>query len=109
MFQAARKAFDQLAGKFTGSREYLVFQLIRLVEQFLGSKKLVIPSLFHAEGVRRRILVALNMDLIVQHVVKHVEQQNVASIEPVFDPEQPIGTTRAMRTWYTTKGNQPTR
>jgi type III restriction enzyme len=109
VFQAARKAFDQLAGKFTGNREYLVFQLIRLVEQFLGSTKLVIPSLFHAEGVRRRILVALNMDLIVQHVVKHVEQQNVASIEPVFDPEQPIGTTRAMRTWYTTKGNQPTR
>ena len=109
VFQAARKAFDQLAGKFTGNREYLVFQLIRLVEQFLGSKKLLIPSLFHAEGVRRRILVALNMDLIVQHVVKHVEQQNVASIEPVFDPEQPIGSTRAMRTWYTTKGNQPTR
>jgi type III restriction enzyme len=109
VFQAARKAFDQLAGKFTGNREYLVFQLIRLVEQFLGSKKLVIQSLFHAEGVRRRILVALNMDLIVQHVVKHVQQQNVASIEPVFDPEQPIGSTRAMRTWYTTKGNQPTR
>jgi type III restriction enzyme len=109
VFQAARKAFDQLSGKFTGNREYLVFQLIRLVEQFLGSKKLVIPSLFHAKGVRRRILVALNMDLIVQHVVKHVGQQNVASIEPVFDPEQPIGSTRAMRTWYTTKGNQPTR
>jgi type III restriction enzyme len=47
------------------------------------------------------------MDLVVQHVVKHVEQQNVASIEPVFDPEQPIGSTRNMRTWYTTKGNQP--
>lgn len=109
VFQAARKAFDQLSGKFTGNREYLVFQLIRLVEQFLSSKKLVIPSLFHAEGIRRRILIALNMDLIVQHVVKHVEQQNVASIEPVFDPEQPIGSTRAMRTWYTTKGNQPTR
>jgi len=98
-----------LSGKFTGNREYLVFQLIRLVEEFLGSNKLVIPSLFHAEGVRRRILIALNMDLIVQHVVKHVEQQNVASIEPVFDPEQPIGSTRAMRTWYTTKGCQVTR
>ena len=109
VFQAARKAFDQLSGKFTGNREYLVFQLIRLVEEFLGSRKLVIPSLFHAEGVRRRILIALNMDLIVQHIVKHVEQQNVVSIEPVFDPEQPIGSTRTMRTWYTTKGNQHTR
>lgn len=108
VFQAARKAFDQFGGKFKGNREYLVFQLIRLVEQFIHvSGKLKIPSLFHSDGLRRRILIALNIDLVVQHLVKYVEQQNVASIEPVFDPEQPIGSTRNMRTWYTTKGNQP--
>lgn len=111
IFQAARKAFDQMSGRFKGNREYLIFQLIRLVEQFISpaAHKLDIPSLFHSDGLRRRILIALNADLVVQHLVKHVEQQNVASIEPVFDPEQPIGSTRAMRTWYTTKGNQPTR
>lgn len=111
IFQAARKAFDQMSGRFKGNREYLVFQLIRLVEQFISpaAKKLDIPSLFHSDGLRRRILIALNADLVVQHLVKHVEQQNVASIEPVFDPEQPIGSTRTMRTWYTTKGNQPTK
>jgi len=111
IFQAARKAFDQMSGRFKGNREYLVFQLIRLVEQFISpaANKLDIPSLFHSDGLRRRILIALNADLVVQHLIKHVEQQNVASIEPVFDPEQPIGSTRAMRTWYTTKGNQPTK
>jgi len=109
VFQAARKAFDQLGSKFSGNREYLVFQLIKLVEQFMASGKLVIPSLHHSDGVLRRILIALNIDLVVQYVVKYVEQQNVASIEPVFDPEQPIGSTRAMRPWYTTKANQPTR
>ena len=109
VFQAARKAFDQLGSKFSGNREYLVFQLIKLVEQFMASGKLVIPSLYHSDGVLRRILIALNIDLVVQYVVKYVEQQNVASIEPVFDPEQPIGSTRAMRPWYTTKANQPTR
>jgi type III restriction enzyme len=109
VFQAARRAFDHLGGRFSGNREYLVFQLIRVVEQFLASGKLDIPSLFHRDGLRRRILIALNIDLVTQHVIQHVEQQNTASIEPVFDPEQPIGSTRAMRTWYTTKGNQPTR
>jgi len=111
IFQAARKAFDQMSGRFKGNREYLVFQLIRLVEQFISpqANKLDIPSLYHSDGLRRRILIALNADLVVQHLVKHVEQQNVASIEPVFDPEQPIGSTRTMRTWYTTKGNQPTK
>ncbi len=111
IFQAARKAFDQMSGRFKGNREYLVFQLIRLVEQFISpqANKLEIPSLYHSDGLRRRILIALNADLVVQHLVKHVEQQNVASIEPVFDPEQPIGSTRSMRTWYSTKGNQPTK
>jgi type III restriction enzyme len=109
VFQAARKAFDQISHQFSGNREYLVFQLIKLVEQYLSTDKLVIPSLYHSDGVRRRILIALNMDLVVQQVVKGLSQQNVASIEPVFDPEQPIGSTSAMRTWYTTKGNQPTR
>jgi type III restriction enzyme len=35
--------------------------------------------------------------------MRHVEQQNRERLEPVFDEEQPIGSTRAMRTWYTTK------
>ena len=109
VFQTARKAFDQLGGQFTGNREYLVFQLIRLVEQFLASGKLGIPSLFHSDGLRRRILIALNMDLVVHHVLKYVQQQNAAKVEPVFDPEQPIGSTANMRTWYTTKGNQATK
>jgi Type III restriction enzyme, res subunit len=106
VFQAARKAFDQMGAQFTGSREYLVFQLIRLVDQFLRSDKLSIPSLFHGDGLRRRILVALNMDLVVHHVLKYVQQQNLTKLEPVFDPEQPIGSTAHMRTWYTTKGHQ---
>ncbi len=109
VFQTARKAFDQLGGQFTGNREYLVFQLIRLVEQFLAAGKLDIPSLFHSDGLRRRILIALNMDLVVHHVLKHVQQQNATKVEPVFDPEQPIGSTAHMRTWYTTKGNQATK
>lgn len=109
VFQTARKAFDQIGGQFTGNREYLVFQLIRLVEQFLACGKLVIPSLFHSDGLRKRILIALNMDLVVHHVLKYVQQQNAARVEPVFDPEQPIGSTANMRTWYTTKGNQATR
>jgi type III restriction enzyme len=109
IFKAARKAFEQMQSRFSGNRDYLVFQLIRLIEDFLASPTgLDIPSLYHSDGVRRRILMALNIDAVVGHVVQHVEQQNVASLEPVFDPEQPFGSTRTMRTWYTTKGNQPT-
>ena len=107
-FKAAAKAFAAVSHGFTGNREWLVFQLIRLVERFLDSGKIEIPSLFHQEPLRRRILIALNMDLIVQHLLRHVSEQNQERLEPVFDEENPIGSTRAMPTWYTTKPNIPT-
>jgi len=109
IFQAARKAFADMGGQFRGSREYLVFQLIRLVEQFFESDRLEIPSLYHQEPLRKRILFALNIDVIVQHLLRYVNEQNAERLEPVFDEEAPIGSTRFMRTWYTTKPCIPTR
>lgn len=109
VFRAAQKAFEQTVGQFAGQRDFLAMQLIRLVEQFLTQDKLDIPSLFHQDEARRRILVALNLDTIVQHLMRHVETQNRARLEPVFDGENPLGSTRAMRTWYTTKTCHPTR
>ncbi len=108
IFRAAQKAFEAAAGRFSGQRDWLAMQLIRLIERFLASDRLVIPSLFHQDEVRRRILIALNLDLIVQQLMRHVEQQNRERLEPVFDETQPIGSTRAMRTWYTTKTCHPT-
>ncbi|MBI5658190.1 MAG: DEAD/DEAH box helicase family protein [Nitrosomonadales bacterium] len=108
-FQAARKAYEEISGRFTGNKDFLVFQLIKLVEQFFDSGKLDIPSLFHQEPLRKRILLALNIDEIVQHLLRFIHEQNTEKIEPVFDEESPIGSTRYMHTWYTTKPCQPTR
>jgi type III restriction enzyme len=106
-FLAARKAFETLQGRFQGQREYLVFQLIRLAEEFFASDRLDIPSLFHQDPLRKRILLALNIDMAVQHLLRYVSEQNRERLEPVFDEESPIGTTAAMRTWYTTKPCHP--
>jgi type III restriction enzyme len=103
VFRAAQKSYASMQGRFKGNREYLLYQLIRLVEQFFESDKLRIPTDYHREPLRRRILLALNIDLIVQHLLRFVQEQNRERVEPVFDEEMPIGSTRAMRTWYTTK------
>lgn len=103
LFLAARKALASVEHGFTGGREWLIQQLVRLVEQFFNSSKLEIPSLFHQDPLRKRILVALSIDTVVQHVVAQIQQQNHERLEPVFDPEFPIGTTGLMRTWYSTK------
>jgi len=108
MFRAARKLYLQNAGSFGGDRQYLAVQLIRIVEQFLASDRLQIPSLWHQDPIRRQVLIALNMDLLVGHVNRFVQQQNVERLSVVFDEERPIGSTAAMRTWYTTKPCAPT-
>jgi type III restriction enzyme len=108
IFVAARKAFAELKSSFRGSEEYLIFQLVRLVEAYLASDRIEIPSLFHQDPHLRRILLALNMDSIVRHILTAVTEQNRTSLEPVFDEESPIGATGWMRPWFTSKPTQQT-
>lgn len=108
VFKAAQRAFEQMQHQFKGQREYLLFQLVRHVERFLASDKIEIPSLFHQDPLRKRILYALHIDPITQHLMQYVQEQNTLRLEPVFDGERPIGSTRDMRTWYTTKVAEPT-
>jgi len=109
IFEATGKITGQLNNEhFKGDSNYLAFQVIRHVETFIKGGKLVIPSLFHQEELRKRVLLALNIDRIVGHVVRFIRQENIERIEPVFDQEMPIISTEDMRTWYTSKHNEPT-
>ncbi|SFM25475.1 type III restriction enzyme [Ectothiorhodospira mobilis] len=108
LFRAARKLYLQSQPAFGGDKQYLAIQLIRLVEQFLASDKLDIPSLWHQDPVRRRLLFALNMDTVVSHIGRHVTEQNVERQELIFNEHQPIGSTASMRPWSTTKPCAPT-
>ena len=108
VFKAAQKGFEKLQDQFKGQREYLLFQLVRLVEAFMASDKLEIPSLFHQDPLRQRILFSLHMDAIVGHLMAHVIEQNTLRLEAVFDGDRPVGSTRDMRPWYTTRVAEPT-
>ena len=107
VFQAARKGFANLSHGFRGSEDLLAAQLVRIVQEFIDSGVLQIPSLFHSDPLRSRILIALNIEPIVQHLMQGVFEQNRTELTPVFDEENPIGSTGEMRTWYTTKPNFP--
>lgn len=106
-FLAAKKAFSAVSGAYKGNQEFLLVQFVRLVETFLKSDRIVTPSLFHSDSLRRRILIALNLDDIVQHLLTFVQQQNVTALTPIFDDESPIGSTGQMRPWYTSRPNAP--
>jgi type III restriction enzyme len=104
IFEAARDVFDQMQHDWRGSREVLLAQLVRLVEQFIRSDKLVIlPPLFYQDDLLRRLIITLNMTRVVQHIRDAIRFENTERLEPVFDRDHPIRATGEMRTWYTTK------
>ena len=103
IFEAARDVFDQMQPSWPGSKEYLIAQLIRIVEAFLDSNKLVIHSESYREDLKKRLLILLNLNKIVQHLFSAIRAENTEKLVPIFDKEMPIKSTGKMVTWYTSK------
>lgn len=104
IFETARNVFDQVRQSWRGSREILLAQLVRIVEQFIRSDRILIsPPLFYQDELRRRLIITLNLSRVVQHVCEAVRQENTEKLVPVFDRDHPIRSTGQMRTWYTSK------
>jgi len=104
IFEVARDIFEQMRPNWTGDRTNLLAQVIQLVESFIRSPKLEInPPLFYQDEMRRRVMLALNMRRIVQHVFEQIRCANTEAIVPVFDNYKPIRGTGDMLPWYTGK------
>jgi type III restriction enzyme len=110
IFETARDVFDQMKHTWQGSREVLLAQLVRIVEQFIASDRLTIsPPLFFQDELRRRLIITLNMSRVIQHVWEAIRQENTERVTPVFDRDHPIRSTGDMRTWYTGRPCERTR
>jgi type III restriction enzyme len=103
IFETARDVFDQMKPNWSGNKDTLLAQLIRIVEKFMKSNKIRFDSLFAYDDLRRRILLTLNMNKIVQHIFEAIRFENTEEIKPILDVEKPIRSTGDMKPWYTGK------
>jgi type III restriction enzyme len=110
VFETASEVYEQMAPTWKGSREYLLAQLVRLVERYIESGRVVVdPPLFNEDDKRRRIVITLNMTKVVQHLWEAIRFENALTLEPVFDTERPIRSTGDMLPWYTGKACEHTK
>ncbi len=87
-----------------GSKEVFLIQLINIIERFIASGKIVIKDpLFNQDDAKKRILIMLNMNKVVQHIWNELRSENATELAPVFDNEHPIRSTSDIRTWWTSK------
>jgi type III restriction enzyme len=104
IFEAARDIYDQMHKDWKGNEEFLLAQVVRLVEQFIHSDRItILPALFSQDDLNRRLILTLNMTKVVQHIGQAIRFENAEKREPLFDRAHPIRSTGDMGTWYTGK------
>ena len=82
IFEISREIYDQMKPNWTGNKEYLLIQLVRIVENFIDSNKIFIYSLVYREDdLKRRLLILLNMNKIVQHIFNAIKFKNSTNIQ----------------------------
>ncbi len=104
VFETARDVYDQMQKTWSGDKIDLLAQVVRLVEEFIKSDRLrITPGLFEQDDLRRRLLITLNMNKVVQHIWEAIRFENTEHLELQFDGDHPIRSTSDMTTWYTGK------
>lgn len=102
VFEAAARTYDLMKPTWKGNRQYLLAQVIALVEKFMRSDRIFIsPPLFSEDELRRRVVLALNIDTVVQHIWQEIRDENTQSLTAQFDRDYPIRSTGDMRPWGT--------
>jgi len=87
-----------------GSKDHFLIQAISFIEKFINSDKIRFKNpLFNQDEEKKRILLMLNMNKVIQHIWNEIRAFNTAELSPIFDKEHPIRTTSDLRTWWTSK------
>ena len=110
VFQVASEVYDSMEKTWKGNREYLLAQLVRLVEQYIEAGGVVLdPPIFNNDDKRRRLVLTMEMTKIVQHLWEAIRCTNALTLDPIFDTERPIRSTGDMLPWYTGKACEHTK
>jgi type III restriction enzyme len=106
--QAAVQLHEQFGESWEGDPASHIGQLVELIDRFLGSDKLLLKvPLFQGTEMLKNIVVALNLQKIVNHIGQFVQASSKEAPTAVLDPVRPVRSTATAMTWYTSKPTQP--
>lgn len=109
VFRVASDIIESLSGQWEQSKLELLPKVIALTEQYINSGKISFTSLLDEEPVRKRVIMMMNMNKIVQHITDAIllGSENIEATELVFDKQHVTRSTADMPTWYTKRESEP--
>lgn len=104
IFKVAQKIYNNENPNWKGRPEVFLIQLIRIVEDYIKSGRIIVKTdIFNQDERKKKILILLNMNKVVQNIWDAIRTENTEHLMPIFDDVSPVRSTKDVRTWYTSK------
>ena len=106
VFETTRDIYDMMQAKWKkeGTKIALFGQVVKLVNDFLESDKIIIePRMFAQDKIKTNIILMMNMTRIVEHLWQFIQLELTTKITPILDQNRKILSTALMPTWYSSK------
>ena len=103
IFLAAKDLYNDISRFWVGNRDFLIPQIIKLVEQFMKLNKIKILGIPKEDMLKTRMTILFNMQSIVTYVSKAIKEKNIVRRYIVLNPLVPIKSSSMMRPWHTKK------
>lgn len=106
--QAAVRLHEQFGKNWKGDPGSHIGQLIQIIDKFLESDKLLMKiPVFAGSEQLKNIMIALNIQAIVNHIGNFIRSSSKDAPLAILDPVRPKRSTATAMTWYTSKKTQP--
>lgn len=106
--QAAVRLQEQFGSNWEGDPGSHIGQLVQIIEEFLESDKIEYKlPLFYGTDDLKRIVIALNLQKIINHIGNFIKSSSKESPAAILDAVRPTRSTATSAIWYTTKPTQP--
>ena len=106
--QAAVRLRERFKEIWTGDPSSHISQLLKIIEEFIASEKLIlkVPKFAHTE-LFKRIVISINLQKIVEHLGQFIKSSSSEEPVAIFDTVRPVRSTATAFVWYTSKPTQP--
>lgn len=103
IFVATKDVYEKMSPDWKGDKMFLIAQIVKIVEKFVGSGKIDVMNVAEDDVLRRKMTILFNMQKIVNHVWDSITTQNTPRRWLSLNSAKPIKSTSHMRMWCTTK------
>lgn len=100
IFLASKDVFDSLSNLWSGDKNYLIFQIVLLVEEFIKKEKVVVTDISD-DKLKKNFTIMLNMGTIVEHVCSYIKNSSKSKRRIFLSGVQPVLSTVSMEMWAT--------